>query len=345
MTRFTRVSVSVLILAGLTAATILVALTRTSAQARCRADSECGGAVCVLGKCVPQCASKRRDGDETDVDCGGACEPCRDGQRCKSGEDCRSGACEASRCGRNFCSDGVIGDGETDVDCGGTCAAEKLCALHAKCHEDTDCSSNACRNEVCVPQRAVLGAHLVDDMEDANTTVILGEGRSGVWHILSDGTGQGIIRPERLEGHVKSGSYAMHASGSGFTNWGAGLGLDLNNPGQHADTKAPYDASEFTGIEFWARSARPMSIAIALPDANTDPSGGRCSACGHHWHTTVAVESEWKRFAIEFGKLVLDPGTEPAPAAPDLRTLTSIQFRVNANIEYDFWIDDLAFLR
>jgi hypothetical protein len=44
------------------------------------------------------CKNKALDGDETDVDCGGACNRCAAGKRCRRGEDCESGTCEGTTC-------------------------------------------------------------------------------------------------------------------------------------------------------------------------------------------------------------------------------------------------------
>ena len=45
-----------------------------------------------------QCDDGVLDGAETDVDCGGGCVPCADGQRCASAVDCSSGRCSATTC-------------------------------------------------------------------------------------------------------------------------------------------------------------------------------------------------------------------------------------------------------
>ncbi len=44
------------------------------------------------------CQDGVRDGDETDVDCGGACPRCANAHRCGRAEDCLSATCEMNRC-------------------------------------------------------------------------------------------------------------------------------------------------------------------------------------------------------------------------------------------------------
>ncbi len=41
------------------------------------------------------CTNGVRDGDESDVDCGGSCSKCSDGKQCNSASDCMSGYCSA----------------------------------------------------------------------------------------------------------------------------------------------------------------------------------------------------------------------------------------------------------
>ena len=58
------------------------------------------------------CTDGMQGGDETDVDCGGSCNPCGDGQGCASGDDCSSGVCTNQECQPAACGDGVVQEGE-----------------------------------------------------------------------------------------------------------------------------------------------------------------------------------------------------------------------------------------
>lgn len=44
------------------------------------------------------CGDGKRNGDETDIDCGGACPACADGEQCSAPADCESGSCSAGVC-------------------------------------------------------------------------------------------------------------------------------------------------------------------------------------------------------------------------------------------------------
>lgn len=71
--------------------------------ATCTEDANCSaipGAVCDVpnGVCI-SCTDGVKNGDETDIDCGGNCSTkCAGGKACKKGGDCENGICEAGTC-------------------------------------------------------------------------------------------------------------------------------------------------------------------------------------------------------------------------------------------------------
>lgn len=119
-----------------------------SLETACNDGSQiCDGA----GSCVDRgCTNGVRDGDETDVDCGGAgCAPCADGKACESGGDCASGACDSASktCSAPACDDGTKNGDETDTDCGGPQCAP--CGNGRACAVDSDCASGFCGESEC----------------------------------------------------------------------------------------------------------------------------------------------------------------------------------------------------
>lgn len=90
--------------------------------------------VCHHGRCVSSnnnneatCADGKKNGKETDIDCGGpTCPACVDGKTCKSGTDCSSGVCAVGYCQLPSCIDNVKNENETGVDCGGPCKPCKM---------------------------------------------------------------------------------------------------------------------------------------------------------------------------------------------------------------------------
>jgi hypothetical protein len=114
------------------------------------------------GKPPPaSCADGKKNGTETDVDCGGACPKCADGLLCGVATDCTSGVCEAACtgllcfpgtrdkvCRPAQCSDGVKNGAETSIDCGGADCSR--CAVGDTCKANADCQSNICTGGKCV---------------------------------------------------------------------------------------------------------------------------------------------------------------------------------------------------
>ena len=95
----------------------------------------------------PSCFNAVQDGTETDVDCGGACQPCAEGRICLADADCASGNCTEGRCAAEpSCDDRIWNGTESDVDCGGSCPP---CATGSKCTGHTDCISATCVNGLC----------------------------------------------------------------------------------------------------------------------------------------------------------------------------------------------------
>lgn len=102
------------------------------------------------------CADRIRDGDESDIDCGGTnadCPRCTAGAMCTVPEDCQTGGCTNGRCRAATCTDGVRDGFEGDTDCGAGCPK---CATGARCAANPDCVTNSCTATVgspgvCVP--------------------------------------------------------------------------------------------------------------------------------------------------------------------------------------------------
>jgi hypothetical protein len=62
--------------------------------------TDCPSGVCAAGVCQnASCKDAIRNGEETDVDCGGAiCPTCSPGKACKLDTDCTNAKCVAGVC-------------------------------------------------------------------------------------------------------------------------------------------------------------------------------------------------------------------------------------------------------
>jgi len=117
----------------------------------CTANEHCASGKCGPDRlCIPPtCSDKIKNGDETDVDCGGACPAdCGPLAGCAINADCVGGLCEAGACAPT-CTDQTLNATETDKDCGGPNCGP--CGLGQMCAMATDCSSGLCAAGICVP--------------------------------------------------------------------------------------------------------------------------------------------------------------------------------------------------
>jgi hypothetical protein len=114
----------------------------------CAGPADCASKVCIAAVCQPAKSDDGvKNGDETDVDCGGAAAPkCADGRGCAAGTDCTSGVCDATAktCAKPTASDGVKNADETDIDCGGALTGAPKCGTGKGCGVHADCTSDGC---------------------------------------------------------------------------------------------------------------------------------------------------------------------------------------------------------
>jgi hypothetical protein len=153
-----------------------------------------------------------KDGDETDVDCGGSCPPCADNKACATDADCTSLYCKNAVCFPASCSDGVQDGTETDVDCGGAnCDTQgKTCGFGQKCGTSADCASTFCNSGICgamvlytsptssapkhlaidatnayIAAQGTSGSALVKVPLDGSAPVTLASSSNGAWDYLA----------------------------------------------------------------------------------------------------------------------------------------------------------------
>lgn len=107
----------------------------------CTVGQDCKSGVCTEGKCAePTPTDGVLNGDETDIDCGGATAPkCARGRGCKAPTDCDTNACVESKCTDPSHTDGTKNGNETGVDCGGPDADSPRCKEGEGCKASDDC--------------------------------------------------------------------------------------------------------------------------------------------------------------------------------------------------------------
>jgi len=125
--------------------------------AQCQTNAECLSQVCLSGVCTtPACTDGRKNGSETDIDCGGpSCAPCANGKACQVAADCSDGACTAGICQTSTCApghqdcnhdptDGCEADVATDANNCGACGVACSAA-----HAASACVAGSCTVQAC----------------------------------------------------------------------------------------------------------------------------------------------------------------------------------------------------
>lgn len=114
-----------------------------------------GAAEAGAGPDLSRCDDALKNGEETDVDCGGRmCAPCTAGETCAMGTDCQSAICTNVVCQAPSCTDLALNGKETDLNCGGDCPA---CAQGRHCATNDDCSTGNCSDGICESRNCVDG--------------------------------------------------------------------------------------------------------------------------------------------------------------------------------------------
>jgi hypothetical protein len=151
---------------------------------KCMANADCANGNCFgsapLQICV-SCGDGSKDGDETDVDCGGSCtsaanghKTCAVGKGCLVPADCTIGFCNPSKqCGCTSNADCAGGE----ICCGNLCRANDPANCGACGH---GCQGGACSGQVCQPVTIATGQSLpYAIVVDANNVYWTNSGSAG----------------------------------------------------------------------------------------------------------------------------------------------------------------------
>jgi hypothetical protein len=191
---------------------------------------------------------------------------------------------------------------------------------------------------------------MIDDMEDGDGFICESKTRHGHWYTFSDGTSTdltppGDFDPTLIPGGRGTSRYAARLAGSGFTEWGAGMGFNLNLKDL---SRQPYDATTVDGIKFWMKSTAPVLVAFPTPQTDQPSIGGQCEDtptqrnCGNPFAFQItAPGSGWVEYQVPFAALAQPGGN----VTWDPRNLFGIEFHLPSGPAFDVWVDDLRFYR
>jgi endoglucanase len=188
----------------------------------------------------------------------------------------------------------------------------------------------------------------LDDGEDGNNQILTSGGRGGYWYTYADKAGTTIVPPAGDTG----GTFAMSEGGAHGSTLAARMQGKVGRGGivyagmgfSFVDPKAPYDASKFKGIAFFAKTGEKSttSIRVKVPDVNTDKDGKVCTECYNDFGVDLNLTTAWKRYVVPFASMSQLAGWgAPHTAAIDAHKLYGIQWQVaSPGAAYDVWIDD-----
>lgn len=201
-------------------------------------------------------------------------------------------------------------------------------------------------------------ALLIDDLEDGDGSAraILGQPIS--WWVAADGSGTitppaaAVPSPQAIAGGRSASKRAMRVTGSGFTVWGADVSVGLTEDGP----RGPFiDAGEFAGVRFWARvgDMNQSPVRFQIQDRQTQPAGGVCDPtpeseerCYNGLGTSLdSLDSEWRFFELSFSGLTQRPGWGHRAESVDPTGIRNMEWFFEPGLDFDLWIDDVAFYR
>jgi hypothetical protein len=205
------------------------------------------------------------------------------------------------------------------------------------------------------PDGSLGDEDLIDDLEDGDAAIIPHRGRIGGWYTFHDDTPTGTQTPGSQlfipdPAGAGGSNFAARTTGRGFTEWGAGMGFDLNNPAGAGEEgpRSTYDASGYQVLALQARGNTPVRVALALAGVTPTERGGTCvpsdaagQECDDLHGTTLLLTSEWKEYQIPFTQLRQGGWGKAVPF--DAAQAFAVIFTVNPDVDFDFAVDDVRF--
>lgn len=219
-------------------------------------------------------------------------------------------------------------------------ASAALAALACACNPLTANELN--RIGACAPE------DIIEDAENGDSQAVIAGGRGGYLYTFVDDKGSSVDPgPEAFApspGGPADSRFMIRVAGkleAGGDNY-AGVGLSFTDP------KAPYDASAYQGISFFARAEAGTDphLRVKLPDTATDPDGETCKECYNDFGVDFAVDEEWTRYVVRWSDLAQNTGWgDPRPSGLNTAAVYGVQWQMSTpGSNFDIQIDDVAFV-
>lgn len=161
--------------------------------------------------------------------------------------------------------------------------------------------------------------HVLDTFEDGNT---LSNEPGGWWYIINDGAGQQELTvvqgPECLER-----GFCLRTVGSGFEGWGAALGVGIDGF---------YERGAYDTVRFFARAGTPRAVSFQM-----------LTHSGPRFIRSLEVGTEWSEYSLRLDQETVN--VDGATVHLDVADLYELQWFFFVPEPFEFWIDDVTFLR
>lgn len=189
----------------------------------------------------------------------------------------------------------------------------------------------------------------IDDMEDEDLETLDQDGRRGTWYSYGDSSADSSheLEIEAVDDGASGSDFALRTQGEGFTRWGAGVGFLLIEGVEDEEgepVQCSYDASYYDGLRFYAKGNDvEVRVKLAVPDVLPIDDGGFCAeSCYDDHGVDLTFSEEWEEYEVPFSALEQQGwGFDAGPFDPS--AVRFIQFQVQRNVDFDFWIDELEF--
>ncbi|HKO51136.1 MAG TPA: hypothetical protein VJV79_25680 [Polyangiaceae bacterium] len=158
---------------------------------------------------------------------------------------------------------------------------------------------------------------LIDDFEDGDMRA---KEPLGYWYPVKDGTAAQGTGIEPIGGGGAN-IYALRTHGSGFTDWGAGLGVNL------AGDSTPLNALGYEQLCFSARIEAGTSSSIQV-HLLQDP--------GVPYERAVSLSESWTRYCLPLANFIAADRSELVPDK-----LIALQFFFPPKVRFELWLDDV----
>jgi hypothetical protein len=175
------------------------------------------------------------------------------------------------------------------------------------------------------------GDLVLDELDDTDALFASGN-IAGEWFTYSDGT-SAITPPDHSGLGAVNGE--AHVTGTGFSDWGAGLSAYFTS----------VDLTAFDRVKLRARGTGSIVVELATPATSPPAEGGTCmgTGCFGHFATSIELGEAYQDYDIVFAALEQPSWGQPAELALDgVISLNLVAKVAGVPASLDLWVDRLA---